>query len=474
LRLTDIIRSAARSDPDWQDPFRMKAADVTQPFGVGMLDTLTQGSVSYAADGSLSFFQLFGSSYGKIYRSQSALRAVVDFLSRNIAQCHIKVRAADADGVVLPVPDDPVQQLLDHPQPGVPYTRFMRQIVADKAIYDVAAVWKIRENFDPEIRADGTILNTGTVRSLMRVPIPYISLTQSSLSAPLEFQVATGKRPVKVPPADMIWMPGYAPDSNVAGVPPLETLRQILAEEWAAGKDRENHWKHGVQGGVVFIQDPSAPGLDKDSAERFKAGWRSKYGGVTATSAREWPLLPPGITPKELAIDAASAEYLATRNLAREECCRAYGIQPQLLGITPANFASMDMYHQMLYQDTLAPWMVPIQEEFEEQLMREFHAVDSGYSLDFNINAKLQGSFLDQAKIGQQAVGGPWMTRNEFREKFQGLPPVEGGDDIIVPLNVVLGGGQQANPQDATNQFNAELLPDGVMRLTPRQEGTRQ
>jgi hypothetical protein len=45
------------------------------------------------------------------------------------------------------------------------------------------------------------------------------------------------------------------------------------------------------------------------------------------------------------------------------------------------------------------------------------------------------------------------MTVNEFRQKFQGLPPIEGGDEIVVPLNVVRGGGSQANPQDAQNQF---------------------
>ncbi len=428
---------------------------------------LDQGPLAFTADGSLNFFEVFGASYGQLYKRNSALRAVVDFLSRNIAQCAIRAFRTDENGVARPAPDHPVQALLDNPQPGVPRSRFMRQLVGDKAIYDTAAVWKIRENFDPTLDAQQRVTNEGVVRNLLRVPIPYISVFQGSLSAPVEFKVTAGRDQIRVPANDMIWMPGYSPDSNTSGVPPLETLRQILAEEWAAGKDRENYWKRGPQMNLVFLQDPNATLVD-DAADRFKTQWQNRYGGVNASNAREVPLLPGGITPHEIAINAQTAEYLATRNLAREECCRAYGIQPQLLGITPATFASMDMFHQMLYQDTLAPWMVPIQEEFEEQLLREFESVGSGVYLDFNINAKLQGSFLEQAKIGQQAVGGPWMTRNEFREKFQGLPPIDGGDEIIIPLNVVLGGGSQANPQDATNQFNAELLPDGVVRLWPR------
>ena len=45
----------------------------------------------------------------------------------------------------------------------------------------------------------------------------------------------------------------------------------------------------------------------------------------------------------------------------------------------------------------------------------------------------------------QSAVGGPWMTRNEARARLN-LPPVEGGDELIVPLNVIAGG--QASPND--------------------------
>ena len=49
----------------------------------------------------------------------------------------------------------------------------------------------------------------------------------------------------------------------------------------------------------------------------------------------------------------------------------------------------------------------------------------------------------------QSATGGPWMTRNEARA-MQNRPPLEGGDDLIVPLNVIAGG--QASPNDSGSQ----------------------
>lgn len=429
---------------------------------------LAQGPMSFTPEGSVTFSSLFGSSYGALYKRNSALRAVVDFLSRNIAQCRIRLLHEDAEGVRLPEQDHPVQRLLDHPQAGVPRSRFMRQVVGDVAVYDAAAIWKIRENF--EVTGDSYV-NSGPVASLVRIPTRLVSIQQASLVAPFKFLVQGGRESIPIPAKDMIWIHGYSPDSNVQGVPPLETLRQVLAEEWAAGKDRENLWTHGPQARAYFYQPPELDSLDKAQKDAFKTEWNNRYGGVNATEAQGTPMLPTGIELRSLVLDAQTQEYLATRNLAREEVCRAYGIQPQLLGITPANFASMDMFHQMLYVDTLAPWMVAIQEEFEEQLLREFEIEDSGYYLDYNINSKMMGSFVEQADIGQKAVGGPWMLGNEFREKFMGLPPIPGGDRLITPSNVVRGGGPQANPQDAQNQFTGKVVQLQLVDDTELNEG---
>ena len=65
--------------------------------------------------------------------------------------------------------------------------------------------------------------------------------------------------------------------------------------------------------------------------------------------------------------------------------------------------------------------------------------------VEFDLTEKLKGSFEERASILQAAVGGPWMTRNEARAD-NNLPPLEGGDELIVPLNVLEGG--QSSPQD--------------------------
>lgn len=71
------------------------------------------------------------------------------------------------------------------------------------------------------------------------------------------------------------------------------------------------------------------------------------------------------------------------------------------------------------------------------------------YYCEFNIAEKLQGSFEEQAKALQTAIGGPWMTRAEGRSRMN-LPAIDGADELIVPMNVTAGG--QASPTDSGSQ----------------------
>jgi phage portal protein BeeE len=90
----------------------------------------------------------------------------------------------------------------------------------------------------------------------------------------------------------------------------------------------------------------------------------------------------------------------------------------------------------MLYQDTLGPWLGEFQDEVKLQLVKDYG--DAKVYVEFNMMEKLRGSFEEQAKSLQTAVGGPWLTRNEARAR-QNLSPIDGGDELIVPLNVTAG-----------------------------------
>mgnify|MGYP000052188131 FL=1 len=90
-----------------------------------------------------------------------------------------------------------------------------------------------------------------------------------------------------------------------------------------------------------------------------------------------------------------------------------------------------------LYADTLGPLLRLVQDGIGSKLVPMIGADQKSYA-EFDITAKLAGSFEGQASVLSTSTGGPWMTRNEARAR-QNLPAVEGGDELIVPMNVTEG-----------------------------------
>ncbi|WP_053618821.1 phage portal protein [Nocardiopsis sp. NRRL B-16309] len=370
--------------------------------------------------------------YGHIFDAQPQVQTVITFLARNIASLtlHAYERRSDTDRGRLT--DHPLPRLLRTPLPGRKLTRYqlLFRIVADRAIYDDAFIAKIRDT-------------NGKVIGLLPVPRPWVTADQGSWIEPGGYWVAGS---VWVPAEDMIHLHGYAVESLWHGTSPMAALKGILQEEYEANKHRQQMWRNGARiSGVIERPAPKNPrdGWSDTARERFKREFRDLYGGDGA-DAGGVPILEDGMKYVPAGLDPKSAQYIEARKLTREEVAAAYHIPPPLVGILDhATFSNIREQHKQLYQDTLGPWLVDIDESFEIQLVPELADPDLVY-LEFDIREKIQGSFEERAAAGSTAVGGPWMTRNEQRA-LDNLPAIEGGDELITPLNVTQGG--QASPR---------------------------
>ncbi|GAA2046327.1 hypothetical protein GCM10009800_37380 [Nocardiopsis rhodophaea] len=368
---------------------------------------------------------------GEIYRRQPQVRTVVGFLARNVAQLglHVYRRVSDTDRER--VTDHPLARLLARPLPQTKLTRYhlLFRVAADLCIHDAAFIVKVRDT-------------SGTVVGLIPVPVPWVTPDGGSWIAPESYRIAGGP---EVPATDVIHLHGYATDSLWGGTSPLEALRDVLIEEHEANKHRQQMWRNGARTSG-FIQRPAPKGnrdWSDEARERFKREFADLYTG-DGPGAGGVPVLEDGMTYVPAGLDPRQAQYIEARKLTREEVAAAYFIPPPLVGILDhATFSNIREQHKHLYQDTLGPLLTQIDESFEVQLADEF---GDGLYLEFNIQEKLRGSFEEQAAAASTATGAPWMTVNETRAR-NNLPAVEGGDELVTPLNVSKGG--QASPRDS-------------------------
>jgi HK97 family phage portal protein len=385
----------------------------------------------------------YSADYATMYKTQPAVRTVVDFLAKNLAQLGLKVYRRVSDNEREHLGDHELGVTLRNPNPRTSRYRFWREIVTDRGIYDNAYAVKIRAVDNPKRRL-----------YIVRVPASRVEIGGDNWLQPDHYKLKGGSKDLIIEADRMIHFRGYNPEDPRVGLSPLETLRRVLAEEAAAGEYRENFWKNAARIEGV-LKHPGE--LTEVAHERLRAEFEGLYSGA-ANSGRT-AILEEGTDFEPISFNAKDSQYIESRKLALEEVASEYHIMPSLLGRSDkAPYASIDAHHRFLYQDALAPWTVEFEEDIELQLLPEFDDIDDIYT-EFNLAEKLKGSFEEQARSAQAAVGAPWITRNEQRARAN-LPPIDGGDDVVTPLNVLIGG--QASPLDQSDGSEqvAPILPE--------------
>lgn len=384
---------------------------------------------------SVRLYDNYNYAYATIYRTQPNVRVCVEFIARNIAQLGLHVFENQDDSRVR-VRNHEITKLLKRPLPAqykVTQYRLIDSLLSDLGIYYNAYWLKLRSN--------------GQVKGLLRLPPQFVQIEGGI--APTLYRLGMGLGQ-DFEPDDIVHFKGYNPDDPIAGLSPLETLRRILAEEHEAGVYREKFWQNSARQSGIIERPINAPEWSDTALERFREQFQELYSG--AQNSGTTAVLEDGMRWRAGTFSAKESEYLLGRKFTREECARAYHIPLPMVGILDnATFSNIEEQHKQLYMDSLAPWLEMIEQDIELQLLPDLESDPDSIYLEFNIMDKLKGDFEEQVKSLQSAVGAPWMTPNEARQRLN-LPNVEGGDELVVPLNVTQGG--QASPQDATNDAN--------------------
>jgi hypothetical protein len=150
---------------------------------------------------------------------------------------------------------------------------------------------------------------------------------------------------------------------------------------------------------------------------------------------------PASFSPEE-------TQYIESRKLTYEEVALTYFGPVAGRSFLQATGTGTEATHNQVYQDVLAPRLEHIEGEIELQLLPDFEPFSSRGRIyvEFNIAAKLKGSFQEQAESLTTAVGVPYMAVNEGRARLN-LPQIdeEWADMPVQPLNVMYGGQPAVN-----------------------------
>lgn len=368
--------------------------------------------------------------HGPAWSNQPSIRKVVGFVARSLASTPLHLFELRGEQDRVRVRDGELAAVLRRPSraPAMTPYRFWESLLIDGLIHDKYCAQIVQHS-------DGL--------ELVRIPARLVKFKSDFLGRITEVIITNSDGETRGhDPSGFLIDVGYA-ERGANGTSPLKTLKHILSESTEAVEYRRSIWRNGARVPQVIERPQEAGSFTEPAFERFKRSWSAfvKGGGQEGGT----PILEDGMTLKEVnAFRPKDTLDLEGRKLTDIEVCSAYYIAPELIGAREGTFSNIKAFKQMLYGPNLGPYFEAWEQALNTTLV-PLLAPGKDVYIEANIESKLRGSFEEQADVMSTATGAPWMTRNEARAK-QNMPAIDGGDELVTPLNVLIGG--QSSPQD--------------------------
>lgn len=364
-----------------------------------------------------------------LWATQPHLRTVIDFRARNIAQLGVQLFEADGDQRSR-VRGTVAAQVFKRPNPYMTGYDLLYDLVATRSLYDTA-YWFIMEG------------DAGPV--IHPFPPSWVTPKADSFFAPRSYrvQIPGVDQWVDVPSDQVIEFRGWTPVPSLSTSSPVETLRMVLEEQHSSRKHRLQLWRRNGRVGTYITRPKDAPGWDDTARRRFMDMFKAFTGN--GSNAGGVPLLEDGMELKRNSFTSADEQWAESVKISLETVAQVYQVNPTMVGVLDGtNYSNMREFNRALYRTSLGPDIRLIEDRLTEFALPALGAPDNHF-VKLNVESMLRGSFEEQVRVMSASVGGPWMSRNEARA-LQDMPPIEGGDELITPLNVTQGG--QASPVD--------------------------
>ncbi|MBJ3683678.1 phage portal protein, partial [Salmonella enterica subsp. enterica serovar Corvallis] len=185
--------------------------------------------------------------------------------------------------------------------------------------------------------------------------------------------------------------------------------------------------------GVIERPQEATPIKSQEKIDQLLAKWTDRYSGMR--NAFSVALLQEGMSYKQLSQDNEKAQLLQSRQWGVEEVCRLYKIPPHMVQMLE-KATNNNIEHQGLQfvMYTLLAWL----KRHEGALMRDLLLPSERGELyiEFNVSGLLRGD--QKSRYESYALGRQWgwLSVNDIR-RMENLPPIQGGDKYLTPLNMV-------------------------------------
>lgn len=255
------------------------------------------------------------------------------------------------------VPNHPLQDLIDQPNPFWSRQHLMTLIVLELELTGNSVLCKVRAE------PDGAPVNVFTIRPQRIAPIPSRDIHVLGY----EVRAADGK-PHFLGAADAIHVQFPDPANPFWGLSPLQSAAKAIEVDRESAAWQRNALSNMLVPPGVFAMRGH---ITKQQFEDAKEILREQY--QEAANARRPLMTGPDVEWRQLSMSPAELDFLETRKLTREEICSVFGVPPPVAGILErATYSNIETARTIWWQDTLLPLVDMIAGALTRGLASEF------------------------------------------------------------------------------------------------------
>jgi HK97 family phage portal protein len=202
-----------------------------------------------------------------------------------------------------------------------------------------------------------------------------------------------------------------------------------LATEHYGAKTFDNN---SAPGGILTHPDV----VSDDARKRMRADWEALHRGINRAGLMA--IMEEGVTWTSVGLPNDANQFLETRKLQVTDMSRWLRLPPHMIGdLDRATFSNIESQQLDYVSMALTSWLTRWEQAIVTQLLLPEERAT--YFPEHLVDGMLRGDTA--ARYAAYAIGRQWgwLSANDVRER-ENMNAIDGGDDYLVPLNMVPAG----------------------------------
>lgn len=236
----------------------------------------------------------------------------------------------------------------------------------------------------------------------------------------------TGSRKKSYDRTEVVHIRDFDPNDPYYGLSGIEPLRRQLNTDFQADQFNDSFLANDCTPGLAYL--PSHD-LKDDQAERLRNSIERRGQG-SSKRGRVYVATSPGDF-KEFSGNSRDAAYIGLSKLNREKMFGVFSVGPALGGsLDGATFSNLEQQTQLIWSHSVIPILTALALGLTKRLFDPITEPDMEWWFDTDQVKELQDDYLVKAQTGETVIRSRQMTPNEVRQRFWGMPPIDGGDEL--------------------------------------------